>query len=327
MEPRKGAEHQSSSRAHEPRPTRAPKRSRHEISVRVPYRLDLTATALRRLSTNVVNVLAADGAFLRVLGPPGQRMLVRVAQPRPGALAVTLEGAAGEHERALNTIRRMLGTDRDVNCFTRAARHIPWLAPLAARMRGLKPPRYAALWEALVNAIVFQQVSLAAASAITRRLIVALERPLQADDTLLYPFPSVEQFVRSRDADLRIVGLSRGKIGTLRRSAEALLTGTLDESRLEQVPSAEAATALQRIKGIGPWTAAVILLRGFGRLDVFPLNDTSVARNVRMVAGDVSVDVPATLAALHPCQGMLYYHLLLGGREARGEIPGSFAAA
>ncbi len=306
--------------------SRSRTRSHHELRALAPYRLDLTATALRRLSTNVVNVLTGDGAFLRVLGPPGRRILVRVVQPRPDALAVTVEGAAGEHEPALNTIQRMLGTDRDVSCFTRAARHVPWLAPLAARMRGLKPPRYATLWEALVNAIVFQQVSLAAASAITLRLIVALERPLQADGTLLYPFPSVEQFFRSRDADLRAVGLSRGKIGTLQRSAEALLSGTLEESRLEQVPSAEAATSLQRIKGIGPWTAAVILLRGLGRLDVFPLNDTSVARNVRIVAGDVSVDVPATLAALQPCQGMLYYHLLLGRLEARGKTPGSSAA-
>ncbi len=326
MPPNKGAEHQSGSRAHEVRPTRASRRSHHELRVRAPYRLDLTATALRRLSTNVVNVLAADGAFLRVLGPPGQRLLVRAAQPRPGALAVTVEGAAAEHQRALDTVRRMLGTERDVSCFTRPARRIGWLAPLAARLRGLKPPRYPTLWEALVNAIVFQQVSLAAASAITRRLIVALERPLEVDGTLLYPFPSVEEFVHAHDADLHGLGLSGGKIGTLRRSAEALLSGTLAESRLEEQPSAEAAASLQRIKGIGPWTAAVILLRGLGRLDVFPLNDTSVARNVRLVAGDVSVDVTATLAMLEPCQGMLYYHLLLGRLQARGEVPGSSAA-
>ncbi len=302
------------------------RRWHHELPVLVPYRLDLTAAALRRLSTNVVNVLAADGAFLRVLGPPGRRMLVRAVQPERGALSVTVEGAAGEHQRTLDTVRRMLGTERDVSCFTRPARRIAWLAPLVQRLRGLKPPRYPTLWEALVNAVVFQQVSLAAASAITRRLIIALERPLEADGTVVYPFPSVEEFLRARDSDLHGLGLSGGKIATLRRSAEALLAGTLDESRLEQQPSPEAAAALQQIKGIGPWTAAVILLRGLGRLDVFPLNDTSVARNVRIVAGAVSVDVPATLAALEPCQGMLYYHLLLGRLEARGEIPDSSAS-
>ncbi len=299
------------------------RRSHHEVPLLPPYRLDLTVTALRRLSTNLVNVLTADGAFLRVLGPAGHRVIVRAVQHRREALAVTLDGAAGDHQTALATVRRMLGTDRDVSDFARAARRIPWLAPLAARLRGLKPPRYATLWEALVNAIVFQQVSLAAASAITRRLIVALERPLEADGAVLYPFPSVEEFVAAGDSQLRTLGLSRGKIGTLRRSAEAVLSGTLDEASLEGQPSPEAASSLQRIKGIGPWTAAVILLRGLGRLDVFPLNDTSVARNVRFVAGERSVDVPATLEALRPCQGMLYYHLLLGRLEARGEIPGS----
>ena len=76
--------------------------------------------------------------------------------------------------RLLALARRILGADRDLGHFDRAAARIPWLAPLAARMRGVKPPRYPTLWEACVNAIVFQQVSLLAASAIMRRLIVAL---------------------------------------------------------------------------------------------------------------------------------------------------------
>ena len=72
----------------------------------------------------------------------------------------------------------MLGVDRDLAHFDRAAAAIPWLNPLAARMRGVRPPRYPTLWEACVNAIVFQQVSLHAASAIMERLIVALRPSL-----------------------------------------------------------------------------------------------------------------------------------------------------
>lgn len=74
------------------------------------------------------------------------------------------------------------------------------------------------------------------------------------------------------------------------------------------------------IKGIGPWTATVILLRGLGRLDVFPMNDSSVARNLTLVAGGIPFDVAATLEALGAQRGMLYYHLLLARLEARGEV-------
>ena len=79
--------------------------------------------------------------------------------------------------------------------------------------------------------------------------------------------------------------------------ADALLSGVLDEASLEEQPSPEAAARLRRIKGIGPWKATVILLPGLGRLDVFPMNDSSVARNLAFVAGSAAVDVDRVLSA------------------------------
>ena len=67
----------------------------------------------------------------------------------------------------------------------------------------------------------------------------------------------------------------------------------------------------------------VILLRGLGRLDVFPMNDTSVARNLMLVGGPPLPDVETLLDTLGPERGMLYYHLLLGRLEARGDLPPS----
>ena len=119
---------------------------------------------------------------------------------------------------------------------------------------------------------------------------------------------------------LRTIGFSAGKLATLRRVGEALASGALDEAMLEEQSSVDASATLQRIKGIGPWTAAVILLRGLGRLDVFPLRDTSVARNLALVGGRTSLDVAAIVEALRPQQGMLYYHLLLARLESRGEV-------
>ena len=93
----------------------------------------------------------------------------RVVQTGPEALAVTIEGEAGDRVRTPALVRRMLGADRDLTQFDRAAARVPWLRRLARRMRGVKPPRYPSLWEAFVNTIAFQQVSLHAASAIARR--------------------------------------------------------------------------------------------------------------------------------------------------------------
>jgi DNA-3-methyladenine glycosylase II len=292
----------------------------YECPVAVPYRLDLTVSALRRLSTNVVDVLTPDGHYVRALAGSREPVVARVTQMGPKALAVALEGDERDHDRALALVRRMLGVDRDLTHFDHAAARIPWLKPLAARMRGVRPPRYATLWEAFVNVVVFQQISLAAASAIMERLIVALGRPIESQGARSYLFPAVESVLGAKDDRLRAAGLSAGKLATLRTVGKALANGTLDEEMLEGFGSVDAAALLGGLKGIGPWTAAVILLRGLGRLDVFPANDSSVARNLAMVAGSTPLDLDAILGALRPQQGMLYYHLLLARLETRGEV-------
>jgi DNA-3-methyladenine glycosylase II len=143
----------------------------------------------------------------------------------------------------------------------------------------------------------------------------------------LHAFPSAESLRAANDDILLAGGLSANKLLTLRRVAEALVSCSLDEAMLEECSSPEAVRLLGSIKGIGPWTATVILLRGLGRLDVFPMKDSSVARNLAFVAGAVPLDIDRVLTALGPERGMLYYHLLLARLEARGEIgrvsPGS----
>lgn len=292
----------------------------------MPYRLDLTVNVLRRLPTNLVDVLTADGTYLRVMGDPAAPVVVRVRQSTPGSLTIRLEATAREQPRLLALVQRMLGVDRDLTRFYDSAASIGWLRPLALRMRGVKPPRYPTLWEACVNAIVFQQVSLAAASAIMGRLTVALGQPVERHGVQLYHFPGAERFRNADDDVLRGAGLSAAKLATLRRVGDALDMAPFDPARFDDLPSADAAALLQRIKGIGPWTATVILIRGAGRLDVFPADDSSVARNLTLVRGSGSLDLDAALQRLGPDRGMLYYHLLLARLEARGALAPVIAA-
>jgi len=292
----------------------------YEVPVAEPYRLDLTVSVLRRLSTNLVDVLTPEGVYLRALGDAHRPMLVRVSSREQGTLLVTLEGERRAHRRALKTVHRMLGTDRTLQEFDLGAARIPWLRPLALRMRGVKPPRYPTLWEACVNAIVFQQVSIHAASAILRRYVLKLGSPFELrDGPTLHAFPNAEVTLRANDDVLRAAGLSTNKIATLRRVAEALVSETLDEPMLGECSSVEAAGLLRSIKGIGPWTATVILLRGLGRLEVFPMNDSGVAGSLTFAGGSLP-EIESVLDVLGSQRGMLYYHLLLARLEARGEL-------
>src|SRR5690606_18591468 len=137
--------------------------------------------------------------------------------------------------------------------------------------------------------------------------ILALGHRVESGSTALYSFPDVDRLRHVDDGVLRGAGVSSSKLATLRRVAEALESGALDEATLEALPSPDAAALLRTIKGIGPWTATLILLRGLGRLDVFPMNDSSVLRNLAFVAGPARLDIDEVLGALGAQRGMLYY--------------------
>ncbi|MBV8074106.1 MAG: DNA-3-methyladenine glycosylase 2 family protein [Candidatus Eremiobacteraeota bacterium] len=285
------------------------------VPVRAPFRLDLTANALRRLSTNVVDTYSAQDGFIRA--HRGALIVVRQLK-RDSPLDVRTLGAADFDAAAL--IARMLGTDRELRPFYRGVKAFPWLDALATRMRGIKPPRYPTLWEAIVNAVVFQQVSIHAASAILRRVVEHLSKPIEHQGRKLYPFFEPEAYLDADSEALRKQGLSGGKAVTLRANAEALVNGALREAELEPLPTGEVMGRLMTMKGIGPWTAAVICLRGLGRLDVFPMEDSGATRSLKELSGDESVDLNAILDALGEQRGMLYYHLLLGRLESRGQL-------
>jgi DNA-3-methyladenine glycosylase II len=273
---------------------------------------------LRRLSTNVVDVF--DGAtYRRALGDAMAPTLVAVRQVAPDAIAVTFHGPAAPRYDARALAERLLGTDAELAPFVRAANRFPWLRRLAAGARGVKPPRYPSLWETVVNAIVYQQVSIHAAGAILRRVIERYAVPAEVDGARLFPFPPAQTLLDADPEELRGLGLSINKVVGLRRTAHALVAGELDEAALAALPTPELCAALVAHRGIGPWTAAVIALRGFGRLDLFPMNDSGAARSIRELAG-APVDLDALLDALGAQRGMLYYHLLLGRLAARGEI-------
>ena len=268
---------------------------------------------MRRLSTNVVDQFAPAEGFVRA----HRGVLIVVRQPkRDSPLDVLVLGEADFDARAL--VARMLGTDRDLRPFYRAVKAVPWLDALAGRMRGIKPPRYPTLWEAIVNAVVFQQVSIHAASAILRRVVEALAPPVEHQGRRLYPFFEPGELLRADAERLRKLGLSVNKVQTLRAIAELMEGGGLGEIGLAELSTAEAMARLMTLKGIGPWTAAVICLRGLGRLDVFPMDDSGVARAMREMAGDQGFDLQKILEILGPQRGMLYYHLLLGRLEAGG---------
>lgn len=287
---------------------------RFTVGTLPPFRLDLTVAALQRRPENPVDVWR-DGAYLRAFATPRGPVVWRVVQPgREPRVRAELAGPVGDPAPWRALLVRMLGLDRDLRPFHAAACRVPGLAELARTFRGVKPPRFASLWEAFVGSVLFQQLSLASGMAAVRRLVARFGTPVLPPPgaPALACFPPAERVAAAREDDLRALGLSGAKARALRGLASAVLDGWVSEADLAALPTDAAAARLRALPGIGPWTAALVLLRGLGRLDVFPAGDAGAARGLAALFGDARRAADA-VHALGDWRGMLYFHLLLGG--------------
>lgn len=294
------------------------------IDVTPPFDLEATVRLLQRRPRNPLDRFV-EGAWLRLLDLPGGPVPVAVAQRAPDELEMRwLAGrpSAARVRHAVALVRRTLGLDARLTTFHRAVDRFPGLAKLAPILRGVRPPRFTSLFEAIVGVVPFQQVSLDAGMAVFARVVEAHGTQLPIDHPAgidrLYTAPRPEDLATASEAQLAAHGMSRAKARSLLGTAEAIATGALSEATLERLPTAEAREHLVELPGIGPWSADLILLRGFGRLDAFPPRDVGVARGLGALLGATP---PEELAgAFAPQQGMLYYTSLLAQLVERGIV-------
>ncbi|MBV9842390.1 MAG: DNA-3-methyladenine glycosylase 2 family protein [Sphingomonadaceae bacterium] len=139
---------------------------------------------------------------------------------------------------------------------------------------GYPPPRIRERgYETLLRTIIGQQVSVASANAIWRRL----EEGLGA-------IADPAKLAAASDETLRTAGLSRQKMSYARSLADEIVSGRLDLAALP-ADDEEAIAALTRIKGIGRWSAEIYLLFAEGRPDIWPAGDLAVQAEVGKLLG------------------------------------------
>ena len=174
----------------------------------------------------------------------------------------------------------------------RGRRHVsrrdPRLAPVISKVGrcGIEP--LGDPYRALIRSVIYQQLAGAAASAIAGRL--------RARYRGRYPKP--ERLLEASDAELRAVGLSRQKAATLRAIATAFSDGSLDNRRLRRMDDAAVVDAVTQVRGIGEWTAHMLLIFSLGRPDVLPTGDYGVRTGAKHLYGLAALPKPAELEAL-----------------------------
>ena len=249
------------------------------------YSLAATAARFRRWPEIVDRF---DGEVYKRLLPVGRRgVLLEVRQPGgKTGLEVLLRGEEARGDRARGAALRIveigLGAGLDVRPFYRAFRDDSLLSEALRHSRGLRIAGTPSLWEAIVTAVLSQQINLAFAYDIRRELSVAFGRRARFDGETWFAFPEPSRIARETEASLRKFRLSGAKAGTLSRTAAAFASGEITEEEVAAVADEEAIERMTSIKGIGRWTAEIALLRGLGRADVFPGGDLGVVKYVAM---------------------------------------------
>ncbi|HUB08199.1 MAG TPA: hypothetical protein VMB50_14420 [Myxococcales bacterium] len=258
----------------------------------------------------------------------------RLAFPRDGDFAVVgvalrwdgerlhgrVEGAA-DPETLRAQVARTLCLDHDGAEFARLLERDPVLRRVAAGRPGFRPvvaysPYVMGGW-----AILSQRLRMTQAASLQVRIAEAAGDVIAVDGEPLTSFPRPQSLL-ARPA---FPGVPAEKWRRLQGLAAAALDGELDLARLMSEPYQEARERLMRLRGVGPWTADAILMRGCGHTDLLPLSEPSLHRAV--AAGYGLARIPDDEAVRELAEGWrpfrTWVSVLLISASGRGPRSGS----
>jgi 3-methyladenine DNA glycosylase/8-oxoguanine DNA glycosylase len=250
-----------------------------------------------------------DGVLTVVYEADGRPAVARVRQRADATLAVCLESEAPE--AALAHLRFMLAADDDHSEFLRRFADDRVLGPLLRAHRGLRPLRVATVTHALLKAVCGQLIQAKAARLLEGKLLRHAGVPYGG----LHLPPTRETFRRFSVAELESLGLVARKANALVR-----LSRELDLERLRLASSPYVASRLERERGLGPWSAAMVALHGLGRFDLGLVGDLGLIKLCGEIRGRraEAEDTRDLLAPYGEWAGLASVYLLAGWGRAYG---------
>ena len=298
------------------------------IPVLPPFRLDLTAWTLRRRAKNEIDQW--DGKrYSRILVIDNRAVRVLVEQHAAAELTVTTSSEQHSEAAATTvkaTLQKMFSVATNLAPFYHLSARDTQLQPLAQMFKGVKPPRFPTIFEALINSIACQQISLDAGISLLNKLAENYGLEYNDGQETQYAFPQPEDLCSISKEEMRKLGFSRQKTRAIAELATNLVEQRLDLSTLDAAPNVEIVKILTQNWGIGRWSAEYTLLRGFGRLDILPGDDVGAQKNLmgllELAARPNYDQIKALAQRWQPYAGLVYFHLLLEKLQEKGMLDG-----
>lgn len=190
----------------------------------------------------------------------------------------------------------------------KAARHLSHdkiLAPVITQA-GLSTIRpHTNYYRELVEGIIGQQLSLAAADAVLSKFLTLFNNQ----------FPTSEQIIVTPIEVLRSAGLSRAKAMYVQDLAQHIIDGRLNFKTLPNFSNEEVIRKLTAVKGIGEWTAHMFMIFSLGRLDVLAVGDLGVRTGIKRLYNLTELPTPAAIQEIaaanhwHPYESIACWYI------------------
>ena len=254
-----------------------------------PYSFELTAAYATHFQGQYGTARYVDGFFQQLLVIQNNRCLISVRSPgtfESPELEVRIESADLTEQivsEARSQAGLLMGADQDLSAFYRMAFADETLTPIVKDLAGLHVPQTGSVWEALIFAILGQQISAHVARTLRTLLVQTYGLSLDTPKGTCHSFPKPETLADAGVDELRSIKIGVQKARYITDIAAAVVSGELDLEGLRKMPDEEVVRILTGIRGVGPWTAQWLLIRGLGRPDGFPDGDLALRRTLGLV--------------------------------------------
>ena len=251
-----------------------------------PFNFELTAGYHTYFQSRYGTDTMKDSVYRRLLDLDDKLVLASVRSigtlDAP-ELALELQGpelSPDDVESATDRVSWLLGVDQDLAPFYELGRADQAMAGLVEQFYGLHLPHTASVFEALVLAVLGQQISTSVARIIRTLLIETFGPSAEFDGETYYAFPRPASIWASSPAELHTMKLTQRKSEYVYGLAGSVLDPEMGLERLEELTDREIVEKLVALRGVGMWTAQWALIRAVGRPDALPLGDLALRRVV-----------------------------------------------
>jgi DNA-3-methyladenine glycosylase II len=230
-----------------------------------------------------------EDVFSQVVDAKGKLVLVKLVSEgsvdKPKLmLKLYADGVFSEEtvQHVQEVVNRIFSLNLSLSPFYSHVREDCVMSQITQRLHGFKFPMTPTVFEALVDAIVEQQISIKVARNIEERLAVMLGDSITVDGEVFFAFPTATILASVGVERIRQAGLSIRKAEYIYEVARLVANGDLNLEKLQVQPLEKIVSVLDEIRGVGVWTAEFTMLRGMGRFDVLPADDFGLRRVISL---------------------------------------------